>query len=106
MPAPTVWLKDKLIYSCHFSHFQSIVYSLFRGEASEKDLAEAGHQGGPGDEFYALLYLGLFNEARGENAKAESYMKSAIQTRYAKAAGSQDYMVDVARVHCKLRHWA
>eukprot|EP00980_Cylindrotheca_fusiformis_P013925 scaffold3618_cov129-Cylindrotheca_fusiformis.AAC.25 len=83
----------------------SMVYSLFRGDASEQDLAIAGHSGGPADEFYALLYLGLFNEARGENSKAENYMRSAVKTKYAKAVGSKDYMVDVARVHCSLRHW-
>ena len=81
------------------------VYSLFRGEASEEDLAKAGHSGGPGDEFYALLYLGLFNEAMGETFKAENYMKSAVKTKYAQVVGSKDYMVDVARVHCQLRHW-
>ena len=59
----------------------------------------------PGEEFYALLYLGLFSEARGENAKAESYLRSAVQTKYAKVVGDKDYMVDVAKVHCKLRHW-
>ena len=62
-------------------------------------------QRSPGEEFYALLYLGLFNEAKGENAKAESYMRSAVQSKYAKVVGSQDYMVDVAKVHCKLRNW-
>lgn len=59
----------------------------------------------PAEEFYALFYLGLFSEARAETMKAESYIKSATRTRYAKAVGSQDYMVDVAKVHCKLRHW-
>lgn len=59
----------------------------------------------PGEEFYSLLYLGLFSEARGENSKAESYMRSAVNTKYAKVVGSKDYMVDVARVHCKLRNW-
>lgn len=59
----------------------------------------------PGEEFYALLYLGLFNEARGEDMKAENYMRSAVKSKYAKVVDSQDYMVDVAKVHCKLRHW-
>lgn len=59
----------------------------------------------PGDEFYSLLYLALYNEARGHSSKAENYMKQAIQTKYAKIIGSQDYMVDVAKVHCKLRGW-
>lgn len=58
-----------------------------------------------GDEFYSLFYLGLFNEARGEMTKAESYMRAAATTKYARAVGSKDYMVDVASVHCKLRHW-
>jgi hypothetical protein len=49
----------------------------------------------PGEEFYSLLYLGLFNEARGESVKAENYMRSAVNSKYAKIVGSQDYMVDV-----------
>jgi hypothetical protein len=59
----------------------------------------------PGEEFYALFYLGLFNEARGETTKAENYMKAAAGTKYAEVVGSQDYMVDCAKVHCKLRRW-
>lgn len=81
------------------------VYRLFRGEATEHDLAQVGHRGGPADEFYALFYLGLFNEALGQNSKAESYMRSAATSTYAKAVGSRDYMVDCATVHCQLRHW-
>ena len=80
------------------------VYALFRGEASEEDLAKAGHSGGHGEEFYADLYLGLFNEAIGENYKAENYIRSAVKTKYAQVVGSKDYMVDVAKVHCQLRH--
>ena len=59
----------------------------------------------PTEEFYSLFYLGLFNEAMGETSKAESYMKAAVQSPYAKAVGSRDYMVDCAKVHCQLRHW-
>ncbi|KAG7366776.1 TPR domain protein [Nitzschia inconspicua] len=83
----------------------STVYSLFRGEATEHDLADAGHKGGPTEEFYSLFYLGLFNEARGDITKAESYMTAALRSTYAKAVGSRDYMVDCAKVHCQLRHW-
>jgi hypothetical protein len=32
-------------------------------------------------------------------------MKSAAGTKYAKVVGAQDYMVDCAKVHCKLRGW-
>jgi hypothetical protein len=58
-----------------------------------------------GEEFYALFYLGLYTEARGDNGKAEAYMKSSIRTPYAQTVGAKDYMVDVAKVHCQLRHW-
>jgi tetratricopeptide (TPR) repeat protein len=81
----------------------STVYSLFRGEATEHDLAIAGHSGSKAEEFYALFYLGLFCESRGETSKAESYMKAAAATDYSN--GSGDYMTDCARVHCKLREW-
>ena len=76
----------------------STVYKLFRGEANEEDLALAGHKGGPGEEFYSLFYLALYNEARGHPSKAEQYMKQAVKTQYAKSVGSQDYMVDCAKV--------
>ena len=59
----------------------------------------------PGEEFYSLFYLGLYNDARGESAKAENYMRAAVKTRYATIVGSQDYMVDVAKVHCQVRGW-
>jgi len=83
----------------------STVYSLFRGEANEQDLALAGHNGSSADEFYAAFYLGLYCESRGEIGKAANYMKGAAATRYAKDIGFQDYMTSVARVHCSLRGW-
>lgn len=58
------------------------------------------------EEFYALLYLGLYCESRGETAKAENYMKSAASSKYAKNFGDRDYMISVARVHCQLRGWS
>jgi hypothetical protein len=81
------------------------VYSLFRGEANEHDLAVAGHQGSAADEFYSDFYLGLYCESRGETGKAANYMKSAIATKYATEFGAMDYMTSVARVHCHLRGW-
>lgn len=83
-----------------------IVYSLFRGDgATEHDLAEAGHGGSESDDFYALFYLGLYCESNGEDLKAAGYMRSAINTPYAKGRGMGDYMTSCARVHCSLRHW-
>ena len=94
----------------------STVYKLFRDECKEVDLAKAGlalntnnqsnNKSAISDEFYALLYLGLFSEARGYDSKAEYYMKSACDTNYAKGFGSYDYMVAVANIHCNIRGWA
>mmetsp|Transcript_40628 Transcript_40628/g.84565 ORF Transcript_40628/g.84565 Transcript_40628/m.84565 type:complete len:230 (+) Transcript_40628:91-780(+) len=82
------------------------VYKLFRGEATEAELAAAGHSTGkPSDEFYSLFYLGLFAEARQERSKAEQYLRQSVHTQYALGSGSADYMTDVARVHCQLRGW-
>ncbi|GAX11833.1 hypothetical protein FisN_20Lh112 [Fistulifera solaris] len=82
------------------------VYNLFRGEGTEHDLALAGHQSERlSDEFYALFYLGLYCEVRGEITKASEYMKQALQTEYATSVGEKDYMTSVARVHCQLRGW-
>lgn len=81
------------------------VYSLFRGDAMEQDLAEAGHTGSATDEFYALFYLALYCESRGEAGKAANYMKTAVKTTYATTIGSGDYMTSCARVHCQLRGW-
>jgi hypothetical protein len=84
----------------------STVYALFRGETTEHDLAVAGHGGNISEAFYALYYLGLFCESRGETGKAESYMKAAVGTQYATGVGSGDYMTSCARIHCMLRGWA
>lgn len=77
----------------------AVVYQLFQGQASEQALAKAGHlTGRASDEFYALLYLGLYAEARQDATKAENYMRQAVHTEYAQTVGRRDYMTDVARV--------
>ena len=83
----------------------STVYNLFRGDASEAELASAGHEGSISDEFYALFYLGLYCESMGEYSKASNYVKAAVKSEYATGRGGADYMTSCARVHCKLRHW-
>jgi tetratricopeptide (TPR) repeat protein len=88
------------------------VYSLFRNEGTEQDLALAGfgrNYGSnkiilsPSDEFYSLFYLGLYCDSKGEFTKAAQYMTEAITTEY--ASKSKDYMVAVAKVHNKVRGW-
>ena len=86
----------------------STVYQLFKGLATEQDLALAGLGQSrspppkPPDEFYALFYLALYNDARGDNDKSLHYMRQALHTTYAQANNSDgdrgDYMVAVARV--------
>jgi len=78
----------------------NVVYQLFRNEATEEALAKAGHSGRPMEEFYSLLYLGLYAEGRQEPTKAEHYMRQAVQTEYAKSIGQGDYMTAVAKVSC------
>jgi hypothetical protein len=88
------------------------VYSLFRNEGTEQDLALAGLGRNyasnnliqsPADEFYSLFYLGLYCDSKGEFTKAAQYMTEAITTEYAKK--SKDYMVAVAKVHNNVRGW-
>ena len=58
----------------------------------------------PSDVFYALFYLGLFAEARGEATKAEHYMLQAVAAPYAVGTlGRGDYMTTVARVRAVIR---
>ena len=85
--------------------YMRVAYDLFAGAASEEDLARVGHDGGRGSaqEFYANLYLGLFNEAKGEGAKAREYLRAAAGSPY--GARSDDYMWALAKVHVKERGW-
>lgn len=53
-------------------------YRLFGGEGSEEEL-RAVAANGPADEFYSLLYVGLWREARwgvvcGPNYQSHSYV--------------------------------
>jgi hypothetical protein len=56
----------------------------------------------PSDVFYALFYLGLFAEARGEATKSKHYMLQAVAAPYAVGTlGRGDYMTTVARVRAE-----
>lgn len=80
------------------------VHALFAGKLKPEDVLKAARAGEPPavrlerQMFYAHLYLGLYFEATGEEAKAREHIT--------KAAGefqTGDYMGDVARVHQQLR---
>ena len=88
----------------------AIVYRLFRGQATEAELALGGTNTSSlssssslsslslSNEFYSLFYLGLYTEGRQETTKAEHYMRQAVQTQYAQSIGQTDYMTAVAKV--------
>lgn len=80
------------------------IYRLFRGEGQPNDiltLAEAGDV--PTAErhirrFYAHYYVGMYFEAIGEREKSLKHISKAVEKYPVK-----HYMMDVARVHLKLR---
>ena len=75
------------------------VYEMFRGVMTpDAVMRAAGSQ--PGAMFFANLYLGLYFEAIGDEARAGGYLKEAANDRYASAGG---YMHMVARVHIDQR---
>ncbi len=78
------------------------VHQLFAGKVTPQEVlnvAKAAPANTPAGEplFYAHLYLGLYFEAIGENAKAEeSILKAATRAK------ENGYMGDVARVHAEI----
>ena len=80
------------------------VHSVFAGKAKPEDVLQAVEVGNPNPEelksrlFFAHLYLGLFEEARGHaEASLNHIRKAAIDY------SQKHYMGDVARVHLALR---
>ena len=71
------------------------VYDMFKGvKRPEEVLAAAGRQAS--GQFYANLYIGLYNEALGNAALARQYITAAAADQFAAAGG---YMHTVAKVH-------
>lgn len=80
------------------------VHALFAGKGSEEAVLKAAEEG-EGERLrnhrcYAHLYLGLYFEALGDDAKAKQHMLKA-----AKDFSMDHYMGRVAQVHVKLRGW-
>jgi lipoprotein NlpI len=80
------------------------VHELFAGKAKPEDVLKAAETGEGNDlrnhRCYAHLYLGLYFESIGDNAKAKEHMVKAA-TDYK----MDHYMGKVAQVHVKLRGW-
>lgn len=80
------------------------VHQLFGGKASVEDVLKAA-EFGEGEDLknhrcYAHLYLGLYFEALGDEAKAREHMVKA-----ARDYRMNHYMGKCAQVHVKLRGW-
>ncbi len=80
------------------------VHELFAGKGSAESVLKAAEEG-EGERLrnhrcYAHLYLGLYFEATGDDAKAKEHMLKA-----AKDFAMDHYMGRVAQVHVKLRGW-
>ncbi len=74
------------------------IYQLFAGSGSREDVM-AATGGELRAEFYAHLYLGLYEEAIGNFDTALDHIRAAAADEYARAGG---YMHTVARVHLEM----
>lgn len=80
------------------------VHELFAGKGTVEAVLKAAEEG-QGENLrnhrcYAHLYLGLYFEATGDDAKAKDHMLKA-----AKDFAMDHYMGRVAQVHVKIRGW-
>jgi len=77
------------------------VYELYGGTGSpDKVMAAATESAQPRATMYAHLYLGLFYEVAGDEAKAKSHLESAAAIDL-----PEHYMRNVAKVHLEQRGW-
>ena len=80
------------------------IHEMFNGTAKPADVFTAAEAGKANDDlrkeqrFYANYYVGMYYEAVGEPKKSLEHLKTAVE-KYPIG----HYMMDVARVHIKLR---
>jgi len=75
------------------------VYGMLEGTRTPTQVLAAG-AGSLSGTFYAELYVGLYYEALGDQARSLPHMTAAAATQYAPAGG---YMHRVAQVHLQVR---
>ena len=77
------------------------IYNLFAGKGTPEQVFKAAEAAGPARSrdalFYANLYIGLYNEAVGNDKAAAPYIYKAAHELEA-----DHYMGDVAKVHAQL----
>jgi tetratricopeptide (TPR) repeat protein len=78
-------------------------YELFQGVGTMESLAAAASKNSH-DEFYSLLYQGLYYEAKGDTIPSEEKISASLASEYAQKA--DDYMVSLARIHALRRTYS
>lgn len=84
--------------------YMMAIYRMFKGETKPEDVLAIAEKGDDNAEerqvkrFYVNYYVGMYYEALGESKKSLEYLKKAVE-KYPIG----HYMMDVARVHIKLR---
>lgn len=76
------------------------VYELFAENCTPEDVLAVGKRNGKRGNFYSHLYVGLYYEARADEARSQNYIVKA-----AEEYEIDDYMWSLAKVHQKKRGW-
>ena len=74
------------------------IYEMFKGTLPPEGVLKAAGDGS--SRFYAELYVGLYYDALGDDARARQHLTIAASPRFADAGG---YMYRVAQLHPRLR---
>ena len=96
--------KDLLAVGRDPREYMRAAYALFAGTGDEAALRAVAANGGAAEDFYSWLYVGLYREAKGDDAGAKAAVLAAVATPYGSRSG--DYMAALAEVHAKRRGWS
>ena len=95
--------EDLLVVGRDPRAYMRAAYALFAGTGDENALRAVAANGGAAEDFYSWLYVGLYREAKGDDAGAKAAVLAAAATPYGSRSG--DYMAALAEVHAKRRGW-
>jgi lipoprotein NlpI len=74
------------------------IYEMFKGTLQPEGVLKAAGDGS--SRFYAELYVGLYYDALGDDARARQHLTIAASPRFADTGG---YMYRVAQLHPRIR---
>jgi lipoprotein NlpI len=75
------------------------IYQMFKGTLTPDTVIKAGGSD-LSSQFFAELYVGLYYDALGDDARAREHLTKAASNKYADAGG---YMYRVATLHPRIR---